>query len=225
MFYHLTYEGAVDIDSVQRTHRQLCSQWVCQVQDEHERRSLTDQIMNFGQTPSQIFDEPHPARLPRNRLAQPLYRAPESVVGKHVHKVGYAAGQIELVEGKLRTCPLHSQMLLPRADTYMCYWRDDGCVTFGAVKEKRKAEGNPVCRLHQGRLSALSSTRDSKTVVTGGEDSVVHVWDLLHDTKKEEWTLRHRGSLFGHRASISSVTVSREHGVVLSGDTDGLVML
>lgn len=55
VFYHLTYEGSIDLDSIQ---------------DIHQRHSLEVQIMEFGQTPRQIFKHPHPRRsctaLPRS---------------------------------------------------------------------------------------------------------------------------------------------------------------
>ena len=48
VFYHLTYEGAVDVDAIQ---------------DPIQRRSVETQIANFGQMPSQIFSRPHPMRI------------------------------------------------------------------------------------------------------------------------------------------------------------------
>eukprot|EP01104_Vermistella_antarctica_P008506 TRINITY_DN212_c0_g5_i5.p1 TRINITY_DN212_c0_g5~~TRINITY_DN212_c0_g5_i5.p1 ORF type:complete len:1247 (-),score=410.29 TRINITY_DN212_c0_g5_i5:2155-5895(-) len=50
LFYHLTYEGAVDLDAIT---------------DPVERESLQAQINEFGQTPSQLFTHPHPRRLPQ----------------------------------------------------------------------------------------------------------------------------------------------------------------
>ncbi|PIA16145.1 beach-domain-containing protein, partial [Coemansia reversa NRRL 1564] len=47
VFYYLTYEGAVNIDAVQ---------------DPMERASIESQIHYFGQTPAQLFTQPHPAR-------------------------------------------------------------------------------------------------------------------------------------------------------------------
>ena len=47
VFFHLTYEGAVDIEKIA---------------DPLMRDATISQIDNFGQTPSQLFFEPHPAR-------------------------------------------------------------------------------------------------------------------------------------------------------------------
>ena len=46
IFYFLTYEGAIDLDAIE---------------DETMRASYEAQICEFGQTPSQLLDKPHPA--------------------------------------------------------------------------------------------------------------------------------------------------------------------
>lgn len=48
VFYYLTYEGMVDMESIT---------------DPDERKAIESQIANFGQTPSQLFTTPHPKRL------------------------------------------------------------------------------------------------------------------------------------------------------------------
>ena len=65
VFYHLTYEGSVDLDAVT---------------DPFERAALEDQIANFGQTPLQLFHRPHPPRGPPIPIARPLTYAPSSLV-------------------------------------------------------------------------------------------------------------------------------------------------
>ncbi|KAK2150210.1 hypothetical protein LSH36_418g02079 [Paralvinella palmiformis] len=47
VFYHLTYEGYIDIESIE---------------DLNERAALETQIMEFGQTPKQLFTKPHKPR-------------------------------------------------------------------------------------------------------------------------------------------------------------------
>ena len=48
LFYHLCYEGAVDMDKIF---------------DLEERYALEVQIGEFGQVPKQLFTSPHPAKL------------------------------------------------------------------------------------------------------------------------------------------------------------------
>lgn len=64
IFYYLTYEGAVDLDTMD---------------DELQRSAIEDQIANFGQTPIQIFRKRHPRRGPPIPIAHPLYFAPASI--------------------------------------------------------------------------------------------------------------------------------------------------
>lgn len=47
VYYYLTYEGSVDLESIQ---------------DKVMREAIENQIRNFGQTPSQLLMEPHPPR-------------------------------------------------------------------------------------------------------------------------------------------------------------------
>ena len=46
MFYHLTYEGAVDLDKLEPSMRS----------------AVEAQITFFGQTPAQLLSRPHPRR-------------------------------------------------------------------------------------------------------------------------------------------------------------------
>ncbi|XP_033115395.1 protein FAN-like [Anneissia japonica] len=62
LFYYLTYEGAVDIESIR---------------DPNERAAIKAQIMEFGQTPRQLFTKPHPTRFPSAKTEQ-LDTSPEN---------------------------------------------------------------------------------------------------------------------------------------------------
>jgi hypothetical protein len=64
VFYHLTYEGAVDIDSVR---------------DPVQRASLEAQISEFGQAPKQLLRQPHPRKLPIENRGKGLAMIPLSV--------------------------------------------------------------------------------------------------------------------------------------------------
>eukprot|EP01127_Copromyxa_protea_P013582 TRINITY_DN3680_c0_g2_i1.p1 TRINITY_DN3680_c0_g2~~TRINITY_DN3680_c0_g2_i1.p1 ORF type:complete len:1361 (+),score=262.05 TRINITY_DN3680_c0_g2_i1:328-4083(+) len=53
LFYYLTYEGAIDLDSIE---------------DKVERDSVERQIRDFGQTPVQLFKQAHPARYTKEEV-------------------------------------------------------------------------------------------------------------------------------------------------------------
>ncbi|XP_023310795.1 neurobeachin [Anoplophora glabripennis] len=57
-FYYLTYEGSVDLDSIQ---------------DKLMREAIENQIRNFGQTPSQLLMEPHPPRSSAMHLSPMMF--------------------------------------------------------------------------------------------------------------------------------------------------------
>lgn len=55
LFYYLTYEGAVDLEAIA---------------DRVEREGMESQIMEFGQTPKQLFTIPHPQRITASAMAR-----------------------------------------------------------------------------------------------------------------------------------------------------------
>ena len=64
MFHYLTYEGAVDLDALE---------------DEDQRKAIETQIINFGQTPTQIFRRPHTERSCCPQSEHIVSRSPESL--------------------------------------------------------------------------------------------------------------------------------------------------
>lgn len=58
VFYYLTYEGNVDMDSIS---------------DKVMKEAIENQIKNFGQTPSQLLMEPHPPRSSAMHLVTKLF--------------------------------------------------------------------------------------------------------------------------------------------------------
>lgn len=55
VYYHLTYENAVDLEALRASNRELYQQYVCQISE-------------FGQIPCQLFRKPHPARQPLHKV-------------------------------------------------------------------------------------------------------------------------------------------------------------
>ncbi len=61
IFYYLTYEGAVNVGSIT---------------DRVQREAVEAQVAHFGQTPSQLFVDPHPSRLPLEDCVPPCFSVP-----------------------------------------------------------------------------------------------------------------------------------------------------
>jgi len=78
LFYYLTYEGAVNLDSL----------------DDHQRRSTIAQIENFGQTPIQLFKKPHPKRLPLSEGFQTIFTRLHPKVNFQFHPVNIAQDEL-----------------------------------------------------------------------------------------------------------------------------------
>jgi hypothetical protein len=55
VYYHLTYENAVDLEALRANNRELYQQYVCQISE-------------FGQIPCQLFRKPHPQRQPLHKV-------------------------------------------------------------------------------------------------------------------------------------------------------------
>ena len=64
VFHHLTYEGSVDLGAVA---------------DPAQRAAAEAQIINFGQTPAQLFKKAHPRRAPPLAPLPPLRHAPHAI--------------------------------------------------------------------------------------------------------------------------------------------------
>ena len=83
LFYHLTYEGAVDLD---------------QITDPEERRSYEAQIYEFGQTPKQLFFDPHPQR----KVSTDEALLPEKVVVETIEEQDMEEHNLEVQENETR---------------------------------------------------------------------------------------------------------------------------
>ena len=73
VFYYLTYEGEVDLGAIE---------------DDVMRTAMEAQIVNFGQTPRQLFTSPHPQRLPASAAVRPFFSSSLLRVDTNVDEFG-----------------------------------------------------------------------------------------------------------------------------------------
>lgn len=120
VFYHLTYEGAVDIDSVP---------------DPAMKAAVLAQINHFGQTPRQLFLKPHPKRkwVQKQPLAYSLRNyhvlAPQVLLGDHVttHHLpsGFPKSLLEVpsIDGDFTSSNMNYNLM--RSDTCFVSFNND----------------------------------------------------------------------------------------------------
>ena len=81
-----------------------------------------------------------------------------------------------------------------------------------------ESEGrNRFLNKHVGGFMCGAIMRDNKTLVTGGSDSVVRVWDIV---KKNQFFTLH-----GHNSSVYCLTLTRDSRYIISGSYDASVRI
>lgn len=210
VFHWLSYHGAKNLDTIT---------------DAHERQSTTSIIHNFGQTPHQVFTKPHPARenvtFPAKRLdtsSLSLARIPHPLLESHerVASLIYSNKTDRL----LCSSPFRIN-LPPFYDKYLEWGYADNSIRFYFTENRKPAGVNE--NLHIGQISCVV-VADSKTLVTAGEDCVVSVYSIITSAGKPV-DLHLRSSLFGHKAPVTTIAVSKAFSTFVTISADGHAFL
>ncbi|KAJ5653278.1 hypothetical protein N7490_000281 [Penicillium lividum] len=207
VFHHLSYRGAKDLDAID---------------DPMERLATIGIIHNFGQTPHQIFQRTHPQReddrhrIPRlDTLAESLTQMPLSLLD-----IEERVSTLSMKQDRLLCTAALRLNVPPTYDQYMEWGFFDGSVRFYST-DSRKMLGH-FEHLHVGQLS-YASFADSRTLITCGTDCTISLWTVTSTSRSID--LQPIGSLFGHRAPVTVLAVSRSFSAMLSASNDGQIML
>ncbi|KAJ6110487.1 hypothetical protein N7486_002722 [Penicillium sp. IBT 16267x] len=207
VFHHLSYKGAKDLDAID---------------DPMERLATIGIIHNFGQTPHQIFQRTHPQRederhrVPRlDTLAESLTQMPLSLLD-----IEERVNTLSMKQDRLLCTAALRLNVPPTYDQYMEWGFFDGSVRFYST-DSRKLLGH-FEHLHVGQLS-YASFADSRTLITCGTDCTISLWTVTSTARSID--LQPIGSLFGHRAPVTVLAVSRSFSAMLSASNDGQIML
>jgi len=210
VFHHLSYHGAKDLDNIV---------------DPVERLATIGIIHNFGQTPHQVFSKPHQSRDDsRNRIvrldssAEALTRLPFPLLESHerVASLIYSAKLDRLL------CATAFRLNIPpHYDKYLEWGFAEGSVRF-YFNDNKKPAGH-FENLHQGQLSCAIFA-SSQLLITAGEDCVISAHTVITSASKPV-ELQPRSSLFGHKAPVNVLAVSKSFSTLLSASCDGTVLL
>lgn len=191
VFYYLTYDGAVDVS---------------RLEDGVSKDAIVAQIINFGQTPRQLFRRSHPKRaaMPKpSVMSHPVYlhQAAAVNVGSSVGDLLFAGDRFIAYTSK--ACPLPTTgevCLVPHLGR-------PGSVAVLQTDTRRKLailEG-----LHEGAVTAMKCSPGGSALATGSADGVVRIWDI---TDAAWWNNTMRpigGALAGHKAPIACLAISQ----------------
>lgn len=209
VFYHYTYEGSVDIDSVT---------------DPAMKASILAQINHFGQTPKQLFLKPHvKRRTDRRHLPHPL-RHSLLLIPHEIRKSLSSISQIVTVGDKILIAGANN-LLKPRTFTKNVAWGfPDRSLRFVTYDQERLLSTHE--NLHGGnQIQCVSASHDGQTLVTGADDGLVCVWRIGKDGPRALQHLHLEKSLCGHTGKITCLHVSQPYMMIVSGSDDCTVII
>lgn len=208
VYERTTYQGAIDFDSIT---------------DDKLREIHISRLNNFGQTPVQVFQRPHPQKEDINpklrkldTAAESLHRLPGTLLesSDRVASLAYMTKHDRL----LCSAPFR-QNIPPLYDRYMEWGFTDGSVRFYDSSSKRLV--GIFEHLHSGQLTA-SCFIDGRTLITAGTDCTIAVWKVQKTDRgmvELQWTT----TLFGHKSPVVTLTASRALSAFVSASSDGRI--
>ncbi|KAI3449688.1 hypothetical protein Pfo_006353 [Paulownia fortunei] len=209
VFYHYTYEGSVDIDSVA---------------DPAMKASILAQINHFGQTPKQLFLKPHVKRRTDRKLLPHPLRHSMLLVPHEIRKSSSSISQIVTFSDKILIAGANN-LLKPRTFTkYVAWGFPDRSLRFVNYDQDRLLSTHE--NLHGGnQIQCVSASHDGQVLVTGADDGLVCVWRIGKDGPRALQHLQLEKALCGHTGKITCLHVSQPYMMIVSGSDDCTVIL
>ncbi|XP_059660444.1 protein SPIRRIG-like [Cornus florida] len=209
VFYHYTYEGSVDIDSVT---------------DPAMKASILAQINHFGQTPKQLFLKSHVKRRPDRKIFPHPLKHSTHLVPHEIRKSSSSITQIVTSNEKILLAGT-SNLLKPRTYTkYVAWGFPDRSLRFMSYDQDRLLSTHE--NLHGGnQIQCASVSHDGHVIVTGADDGLVSVWRISKDGPRSVRRLQLEKGLCAHTGKITCLHVSQPYMMIVSGSDDCTVII
>lgn len=209
VFYHYTYEGSVDIDSVS---------------DPAMKASILAQINHFGQTPKQLFLKPHAKRRTNRKLPPHPLKYSQHLVPHEIRKTSSSISQIVTSGDKILVAGANT-LLKPRTFIkYIAWGFPDRSLRFISYDQDRLLSTHE--NLHGGnQIQCASASHDGHILVTGADEGLVCVWRIGKETPRSVRRLQLEKTLCAHTGKITCLQVSQPYMMIVSGSDDCTVIL
>ncbi|OIT08173.1 PREDICTED: protein SPIRRIG isoform X2 [Nicotiana attenuata] len=209
VFYHYTYEGSVDIDSVS---------------DPAMKASILAQINHFGQTPKQLFLKPHVKRRTNRKLPPHPLKHSQHLVPHEIRKTSSSISQIVTSGDKILVAGANT-LLKPRTFTkYVAWGYPDRSLRFMSYDQDRLLSTHE--NLHGGnQIQCVSASHDGHILVTGADEGLVCVWRIGKEAPRSVRRLQLEKALCAHTGKITCLQVSQPYMMIVSGSDDCTVIL
>ncbi|XP_057964129.1 protein SPIRRIG-like [Malania oleifera] len=209
VFYHYTYEGSVDIDSVT---------------DPAMKASILAQINHFGQTPKQLFLKPHVKRRSDRKLPPHPLKYSAYLVPHEIRKSSSPITQIVTFHEKILLAGTNN-LLKPRTYTkYVAWGFPDRSLRFMSYDQDRLLSTHE--NLHGGyQIHCAGVSHDGHILVTGADDGLISVWRIVKDGPRALRCLQLEKALCAHTAKVTCLRVSQPYMLIVSGSDDCTIIL
>jgi len=204
VFNYLSYHGAIDLDKID---------------NEVERRSITGIIHNFGQTPLQVFNKPHPEKeyasvvcLNYGKSEQPPTLIYQTKFHSPIHFLQFKTHSDNSGDAFWRGYP----RLFLNGDSEIKAGENKGSI----ILNRRSYE-----RLHDDEITVLTKVNNDNIILTGTKNGLIHIWHHNIIIKGINEQLNFETQLRGHLYEISQLEISPDYNLLLSLDVQGTCFL
>ncbi|GAV84359.1 WD40 domain-containing protein/Beach domain-containing protein [Cephalotus follicularis] len=209
VFYHYTYEGSVDIDSVT---------------DPAMKASILAQINHFGQTPKQLFLKPHVKRRVDRKLPPHPLKHSTHLVPHEIRKSSSSITQIVTSHEKILLAGANHLLKSRTYTKYVAWGFPDRSLRFISYDQDRLLSTHE--NLHGGnQIQCVGVSHDGQILVTGADDGLVCVWRISKYGPRVLRRLQLEKALFAHTAKITCLYVSQPYMLIVSGSDDCTVII
>ncbi|XP_033226844.1 protein FAN-like isoform X2 [Belonocnema kinseyi] len=199
VFFHLCYEGAVDLDTIR---------------DINDRHGLEVQIMEFGQIPKQIFTLPHPKRQISSR---DLIRS-ESILSSKKSSVD-EIDSMEISLKELMSFQSHKEGVNcvtvikegAQSNNFVSVGHD-GNLKFYSINCRKLTRSVVISSLPLSSCISYQISSQCNVIVVGSWDNNLIFYDVEFGKVID--------SILGHEDAISCLAFSAINNVIISGSWD-----